>query len=375
MVTAEFILLMIKSAPALILMFIIWPMTLGAALGVKKNLDRYLIGFAAVQALFFLVYIPAILFSWTSRTLSYSAAVLITAAGIAGTVIRYMKADSKSAFIAWHRPDFRYLKNPCFLIAVAVILYEVWINVTREPYIYGDDVSFISIITRFVDTNTIYTKTWSGQTDPIPFADLNFKRVFTSYYPLLGMESILSGLHPLILCKTVIPVFYIPVHYLTVWRIGEYLFGREKDGKAKIGKQSMFMFFYAILIEFGHISYYTMSRRVTIWIYNNKSDCFTILLPVLFFYTCIFLIEKDINAETLTLTKLWYRQFLIMIIALANNSATLMGLLFTAIVMVIWYIIAAIKLKKPLVFFSSLWTLIPHLIEAVLLIRFVGFSL
>ena len=123
MVTGEFILLMIKSTPALILMFFIWPMTLGAALGVKKNLDRYLIGLAAVQALFFLVYIPAILFSWTFRTLSYSAAVLITAAGITSTAIRYMKADSKSAFIAWHKPDFRCLKNPCFLIAVAVIYF------------------------------------------------------------------------------------------------------------------------------------------------------------------------------------------------------------------------------------------------------------
>ena len=375
MVTADFIFLMIKSTPALILIFIIWPMTLGAALGVKKNLDRYLIGFAAVQALFFLVYIPAIMFSWTSRTLAYTAAVLITATGIAGTLIRYSKADNKSDFIAWHRPDFRYIKNPWFLVAVVIVLYEVWIYVTREPYIYGDDVTYMTLVTRFVDTNAIYTKTWTGQPDLIPIEKVSFKYVFTSYYPFLGMESILTGLHPLILCKTVIPMFYVPIHYLTAWKIGECLFSREQDGKAKIEKQSMFMFFYAILIEFGHISYYTMSRRVTIWIYNSKSDCFTILLPILFFYTYIFLLEKDMTADILTNTKLWCRQLLIVIIALANNSATLMGLLFTAIVMVIWYVIAAFKLKKPSVFFASLWTLIPHVIEAVLLIRFVEFGL
>ena len=53
----ELILPLIKSIPALLLIFLIWPMTLGAGLGLKKNIDRYLIGFAAVQALFFIVYI------------------------------------------------------------------------------------------------------------------------------------------------------------------------------------------------------------------------------------------------------------------------------------------------------------------------------
>ena len=110
-------------------------------------------------------------------------------------------------------------------------------------------------------------------------------------------------------------------------------------------------------------------RRVTIVLYTLS------VLPVLFFYMYLFLLEEDITADTLTNTKLWYRQFLIMIIELANNSSTLMGLLFSAIVMVIWYVIAAFRLKKPSVFFGNLWILIPHVIEAVLLIRFVEFGL
>ena len=70
--------MLIKALPALILIFFIWPLALGAGLGLKKNIDRYIIGFAAVQALFFLLYIPAIVFSWSSRAYTYTAAVIIS---------------------------------------------------------------------------------------------------------------------------------------------------------------------------------------------------------------------------------------------------------------------------------------------------------
>lgn len=48
--------MLIKALPALILIFFIWSLTLGAGLGLKRNIDRYIIGFAAVHAHFFLAY-------------------------------------------------------------------------------------------------------------------------------------------------------------------------------------------------------------------------------------------------------------------------------------------------------------------------------
>lgn len=111
MTTSEIVLMFIKSIPALLLVFVLWPLGLGAGLGIKRNIDRYIIGFCAVQALFFLCYIPAFLNSWSSRTLTAVATVTI---------------------------------------------------------------SVIALVS--------------------------------------------SGLHPLILCKTVMPVFYLPTHYLIIWR-------------------------------------------------------------------------------------------------------------------------------------------------------------
>ncbi len=366
--------MLIKALPALILVFFIWPLTLGAGLGLKKNIDRYIIGFCAVQALFYIVYIPAIVFSWSSRTLTYAAAIIITIVGVGGALARYNKASDRKEYLALTKPNFSYLKNPFFIGALLIIAYEMWIYAVKEPYIYGDDVTYMTLVTRFVDTNAIYTKEWSGQVDPTPLSDINFKYVFTSYYPFLGMISILTRLHPLILCKTVIPLIYLPSHYLITWRIGMYLFGDEADKAKRLEQQSLFMFFYAILIEFGHISYYTLSRRVTIWIYNSKSDCFCLLLIPLFFYTYLFLCEKEESGLILSNNKLWYRQLLITLVALACNSATLMGVMFSAITMVIWYIIASFRLKKPSLFLSCLWTLIPHVIELALLINFTGFS-
>ena len=375
MITTEIVLMLLKSIPALMLVFVLWPLGIGAALGLKKNIDRYIIGFSAVQAVFFLCYIPAILNAWSSRTLTAVGAITISALAIGGAAIRFVKASEKKDFLALRKPDLKYLKNPFFLGALIIILYELYVYVVKEPWIYGDDVTYIRMITDFVDTNTIYTKLWSGQVNPTDLSRINFKYVYTSYYPLLGTISILTGLHPLILCKTVIPVFYLPIHYLITWRIGSFLFGDEKDKAKLIEKKSLFIFFYSILIEFGHISYYTMSRRVTIWIYNSKSDCFTILLPSLFIYTFVFLTEKAETDNIIANTRLIYRQFLILVIALASISSTTMGLLMSPIVLFFIFLISALKERQPSLFFSSLWTLVPHIITTVLLVINVGFNL
>ncbi len=365
----------LKAIPGLILVFGIWPMLLGAALGLKKNMDRYIIGFTAVQALFFLVYIPAILMGWSSRSLTVVAAIVISLAGFAGSSLRYCKAKDKKALVALKKPDLGYFKNPYFDIALVIVIYQVIRYIVKQPHIYGDDVSYITMITDFVDTNAIYVKTWAGQVDPTPLSEINFKYAFTSYYPFMGMISLLTGLHPLILCKTVIPVFYVPIHYLIIFRIGKHLFGGEKDVKTQISKQSVFMFFYVLLIEFGQISYYTISRRLMIWVWNSKSDCFCLLLIPLFFYCYLLLTEQEETEKILGKTKLIYRQMLITIIAVACNSSTLMGLIMSAIVMGIWYVIAAVRLKSPKVFFTSLWTFIPHIVTAILIVGFTGWTL
>ncbi len=111
MTTAEIILMFIKSIPALLLVFLIWPLGLGAGLGIKKNIDRYIIGFAAVQAVFFLCYIPAILNAWSSRTLTAVGAITISALAIGGAAIRFVKASEKKDFLALRKPDLSTSRN------------------------------------------------------------------------------------------------------------------------------------------------------------------------------------------------------------------------------------------------------------------------
>ena len=361
------------AVPALVLVFGLWPVLLGCTLGFKRWIDRYIVGFCAVQALFFVVYIPAIIFGWSSRLLTGVAAVVISLVGLLGSWLRYSAAADKRSFLGVCRPSFDYFKNPLFDIAVVIVVYQVARYVVKQPYIYGDDVTYITMITDFVDTNAIYVKTWVGQAEALPLSAISFKYVFTSYYPFLGSISILSGLHPLILCKTVLPVIYVPVHYLIVFRIGVYLFGNETDSCVLIQKHSVFMFFYVLLIEFGQISYYTISRRLMIWVWNSKSDCFCLLLIPLFFYTFMLLTDRVETSRVLGETSLFYRQMVVAVIALACNSATLMGLIMSFIVMGIWFVIAAFRLKKPSVLFTSLWTLVPHVVTAVLLVFRAGF--
>lgn len=368
-------LMILKAIPALILVFIVWPFTLGAGLGLKKNLDRYIIGFTTVQALYFIIYIPAIVFSWSSRTLTYTAAGVITVVGLTGALLQYFKTIDRKDFLALNKPNFSYLKNPFFIGALLIVGYEMLIYATKEPWIYGDDVTYMRLVSRFVDTNAIYTKDWAGQTTPTTLHEVGYKYVFTSYYPFLGMISLLTSLHPLILCKTVIPLIYLPIHYLIIWRIGEHLFSFEEDVEKRIEKQSFFIFIYATLIEFGQISYYTISRRVTIWIYNSKSDCFCLLLIPLFFYTYVLLTEK-LSVELFRGDKhLVFRQFVIVIIAIACNSSSLMGVLLSTIVMMTWYVIVAIRTRKISILLAGLWTFVPQLITCIILMSFIGFHL
>lgn len=358
------------SVPVLVLIFICWPMLLGTALGLKNNIDRFIVGFTAVQAVFYLVYIPAMVFSWSSRTLSFTAAAVITVVSVIGVVVQYRKATGVRSLLSWKTPNLKYLSNPFFIGMLVIVIYELWVYVFKEPYIYGDDVSYMRRVTRFVDTNSIYTKEWSGQTGEMPLADVGFKAVFTSYYPFLGMISVLSGIHPLILCKTIIPVIYVPVHYLIVWRIGSFLF-RDKEESFRRNAMSIFMFVYAVLIEFGLISYYTISRRVVIWIYNSKSDCFCLLLLPLFFYMYVLMVRKD---SLMGEAPLWHRQLIVFIIALACNSSSLMGVIMSALIMGIWILIAAVKDRRPLYLIRDLWLFVPHVICVCLIIIYTGFA-
>ena len=57
------VLSVIRAVLMLLVVFVVWPLMLGAGLGLKRNIDRYIIGFCATQALFFLIYIPFIIIS------------------------------------------------------------------------------------------------------------------------------------------------------------------------------------------------------------------------------------------------------------------------------------------------------------------------
>lgn len=365
------VLLFVRGILALVLVFFCWTILLGTGLGFKKYIDRLIVGFAAVQTLFYLVYIPAIVFSWSTRLLVCLSTISITGISILLSYVRYKKTNDRKKLFYLHKPDVRYVKNPFFLGAIMIIAYEMWIYIFKEPYIYGDDTTYVRLITEMVDTNSLYTREWADQIVPLAINEISYKYAFTSYYPFLSVVSILSGIHPLILCKTVIPVIYLPLHYLIIWRIGQFLFDGDKDTSTRVSQMSMFFFVYSILVEFGMISYYTLSRRVTIWIYNGKSVCFCLLLIPLFFYIYVFLSEIDL--EKIVVYKSGrYKKFLILLIATACVSSSLMGLVFSTIIMLLWYIIFACRFKNYRVFLSNLWTLVPNMFLALLVLIFVG---
>ena len=209
--------------------------------------------------------------------------------------------------------NMKYLSY--WLVALLFIILSLVQIAFFSPYRYGDDTTYISMINDMVETKEFYTL--NPDTGFIYGAAVHEKYFFSTYYQFVAMLCINTGIHPLIMCKTILGIVYILLTFMVIW-IGCKTFCKDFE-------QSSLMFMIStVLIFFGNYSYYTLARRILIWNYNGKSVLFTIILPYLFIRVikCFLLEEgKEKKRKRERILELFQVTFIVFV----ASTTTLMG--------------------------------------------------
>lgn len=328
---------MLKIVMIMIIMGVV-PLVLGSYLE-EKLLPMYLVGFSVMLFLFQVLCVP-LLFLHISFTVLCAIYWGIIAALCIGAVIcgcgKKVIEDGKRT------PQKIKQINIMLVLAFGIIVVQAARMVIKTPYIYGDDVTYLAMVNDILSTDKLYSlNAMTG--NEIPLESVSHKYLFTSYYPFLAAIAKVINLHPLILCKTVLPIFYISMSYFVIWMLSEKLFQKNTE------KRGIFFLLYTILIEFGNYTYYTLSRRVLIWNWNGKSVLFTIILPLVFYYGIQFM-EGSVGRK---------EKRIVFLMEGAAVSTTLMGAGMAPILLSVMALIGTIKNKNIRIFISGICCCIP----------------
>ena len=165
---------------------------------------------------------------------------------------------------------------------LAVIVFQILRSVIRTPAVYSDDTFYLSRIGDMIYSDRILgCDTVTGAVSDTARMS-NPKFVLSSWLQFLAALCSLTGIHPLILIKSIIPIFVISFHYLIIWRMTFYL-------APVFRKRAMMLLFYALLMEFGSISLRTdYSYYLFTWSWYGKTLYqFAAIPSVLLFFLMI----------------------------------------------------------------------------------------
>lgn len=309
-------------------------------------LETMLLGFATELAVFNVLCIPMNL---TQTSFVVLCACFGSFLGLVIVINVYLFLTGKATYPLignWkekglHLPkmSFHWMLIPALLI----ILYEMYNMVFLQPLAYGDDTVYMTMVNDIRETNIIHGLN-NGSNDYIDISGVSYKYLLTSYYPFLAFWSKICHFHPLLLCKTFLPIFYLILGYGVFWLYAEFFF------KDDIEKKSIFFFVITLLVEFGNVVNHSFSRRMLLWNWNNKSVLYTILIPFL-----IYLAMKYMQEEKFT----WLEAGILGTVLMANGSLTLMGVVFSSIALGCMGLVMVIQKREIRILLKTIVAMAP----------------
>lgn len=276
--------------------------------GLCKRKDKdifafvYILGLVIMMALAEVLSVPL-----TLKKQSFMLFVWMYSVILGGITILTIATRRKAIVLIFKDLKF-YIKNiqKSWIGLLALIYIPIIILAFHTTYIYGDDKTYITIVNDIISTNKLYL------TDFVTGNEVSFiyaKYSLTSYWTWVAYLAKVTGIHPLILCKTVLVFIIIPAGYLVQGLLGSYLF--HKDEK----KVLVFMYFVILVTLFGGFSAYTVTYRFYTWVWQSKAFLAMIILPFLFYY-CNYIFEENAFAGD---------YLILFLIILASCSSTLTG--------------------------------------------------
>lgn len=209
-------------------------------------------------------------------------------------------------------------------IVIVFIFIPIIILAFYTPHIYGDDTTYITMVNDILSSDTLYLiDTHTGE----PVSWILSKYSLSSYWTWIAYLAEISGLHPLILCKTVLLFFFIPMSYAVYGLLAAHLFCNSER------RMLIFMGLLNLVQLFGGFSGYTTSFRLLTWVWQSKAFLAIIVLPFLFYY-CNLVFEKKTTL---------YEFFVLCLLIVATSSTTLTGTGLAVAMVILLALIYAVK--------------------------------
>ncbi len=248
---------------------------------------------------------------------------------------------------------FKNLERKWFFVA-AVIMIPVIVLAFTTPYIYGDDRTYIAMVNDILESNALYqTDFATGESAPWVLS----KYSLSSYWTWIAYLAKISGIHPLILCKTVLMFFFVPMSYWAQGLVASFLFHNSER------RIYLFMAFVGLIGLFGEFSMYSVSYRIYTWVWQSKAFLAIIVLPVLFYY-CNLIFEKKVKL---------IEYLILCMLVIATSSTTLTGTgLAVGMIMVLAFIYA-VKNRKFSLLVGAGFACTPALAFAVMHLKYTEF--
>lgn len=174
-----------------------------------------------------------------------------------------------------------------WIIVLLAIYVPVIVLSFVTPYIYGDDTTYLTMVNDILFSNRLYL------TDVVTGVEQDWvsaKYALSSYWTWLAYLSKMSGIHPLILCKTILSYFFVPMSYAVQGLLAYYFFA----------KKERYIIIYMLLVIlaslFGGFSNYTVTYRLYTWVWQSKAFLAMIVIPFLFYY-CNYVFREKTTAN------------------------------------------------------------------------------
>lgn len=291
---------------------------------------HYIVGIIALLSLFQLICIPCTFLKvkFDVLTLIYSGTVLGLTFIAAWQVIIVQKM-ALTKFQDYRKN--RHQLSGFEWIAVGLLLFQVATSVIKMPeYIYsGDDATYIAMAGDAIGNNTIYLTDYMTGME-CELAEVSPKYTLTSYNMFTAYLAKISGVHILILCKTILPICVIFIAYMVFTLLGKMLF--ENDGRT-VG---IFLSLLGTINICSGFSNYTLTFRLLVCSWQGKAILATVILPFLFYQMFQMIEGQDTFME----------YFIIFMGIIAATSVTLMGVGLAPILIIVAALVLAIQQKN-----------------------------
>lgn len=259
----------------LIFMLIIVPALLGNSILLFNRINNtaktgYVYGWLILLALFesFVVFEVFFERSLTEVSYIYSGSVIVIT-GVCCALCYWKNKGSKKKIKL--KFGLESVKWNFYGITAMILLIVQLVVAVFAVHLDADDAYYIGTANSSLSTDTLFVvESDTG----FPSSSLPLRYAFSAFMIFWAYLSKITGIHPLIITHSIIPIIFISISYILWWEVGKCLF-RDYE------KRWIFFLFINMLNIFGNTSVYTQASFLLFRIWQGKALLPNIILPAM----------------------------------------------------------------------------------------------